>query len=162
VAWDNAAHSLLERTLDDSANRREVLPSAFLAVDEILRATQRILRGLRIEDGAIARNMAVYGLFAATERLLMEVVRQGADRQEMHEVIREHTMRAWAALQGEPQGGATEGQAGNPLPGLLSEDERIVAYLSPERVLELLDASVYVGDAPQRARVLAEQMQIDM
>jgi adenylosuccinate lyase len=162
VAWDNAAHSLLERTLDDSANRREVLPSAFLAVDEILRATQRILRGLRIEDGAIARNMAVYGLFAATERLLMELVRQGADRQEMHEVIREHTMRAWAVLQGEPQGGATEGQSGNPLPGLLSEDERIGAYLSPERVLELLDASVYVGDAPQRARAMAEQMQMDI
>jgi adenylosuccinate lyase len=158
VAWDNAAHSLLERTLDDSANRREVLPSAFLAVDEILRATQRILRGLRIEDGAIARNMAVYGLFAATERLLMELVRQGADRQEMHEVIREHTMRAWAAL----QAGTAEGHAGNPLPGLLSEDERIAAYLSPAQVLELLDASVYVGDAPQRARVLARRIQRDI
>jgi adenylosuccinate lyase len=56
----------------------------------------------------------------------------------------------------------TEGQAGNPLPGLLSEDERIGAYLSPERVLELLDASVYVGDAPQRARAMAEQMQMDI
>jgi len=158
VAWDNAAHSLLERTLDDSANRREVLPSAFLAVDEILRATRRILHGLRIEDGAITRNMAVYGLFAATERLLMELVRQGADRQEMHEVMREHTMRAWAEL----QAGATGGRTGNPLPALLSKDERIAAYLSPDRVLDLLDASAYVGDAPQRARAMAEQIQKDL
>jgi len=99
VAWDNAGHSLLERTLDDSANRREVLPSAFLAVDEILGCVRRILRDLRINDEAIARNLAVYGVFAATERVLMELARQGADRQEMHEVIREHALVAWDAVQ---------------------------------------------------------------
>jgi adenylosuccinate lyase len=153
VAWDNAAHSLLERTLDDSANRRQVLPSAFLAVDEILRATHRILRGLQIRDEAIARNMEVYGLFAATERLLMELVRRGADRQEMHEVIREHTMAAWAMLQS--KGGE------NPLPGLLSKDVRVRATLSGDEVIELLDASAYVGDAPERARALAAMLPKD-
>jgi len=152
VAWDNAAHSLLERTLDDSANRREILPSAFLAVDEILRATHRILGDLRLYEAAIARNMATYGVFAATERVLMELVRQGANRQEMHEVIREHTLAAWAVLQSAQAGGV------NPLPRLLSGDARITALLAPERVLDLLDASTYVGDAPQRARNLAAQL----
>jgi adenylosuccinate lyase len=156
VAWDNAAHSLLERTLDDSANRREVLPSAFLAVDEILRATHRILGDLRLYETAIARNMATYGLFAATERVLMELVRQGASRQVMHEVIREHTLAAWAALQ-------SSGAAGeNPLPQLLSQDARITAFLAPGRVLDLLDASTYVGDAPKRARDLAARLTLEI
>jgi adenylosuccinate lyase len=148
VAWDNAAHSLLERTLDDSANRRQVLPSAFLAVDEILHATHRVLRGLQVRDEAIARNMELYSLFAATERLLIELVRRGADRQEMHEVIREHTMAAWKVLQ-------SKRGIGNPLPRLLSQDTAIQAYLTPDQVTELLDAAAYVGDAPQRARALA-------
>jgi adenylosuccinate lyase len=151
VGWDNAAHSLLERTLDDSANRREVLPSAFLAVDEILRATTRVLGGLRVREAAVARNMGTYGIFAATERLLMALVKAGADRQEMHEVIREHSLAAWAALQEGPGGE-------NPLPGRLGADERIVRYLAPERVLALLDASAYVGDAPERARAIADRL----
>jgi adenylosuccinate lyase len=151
LAWDNAALSLLERTLDDSANRRQMLPSAFLAVDEILRATHRILRGLQIRDEAIARNMQVYGLFAATERLLMDLVRRGADRQEMHEVIREHALAAWAALQ-------SAGEKANPLLELLSGDERIRRHMSTDEVMALLDASLYIGDAPQRARALADQL----
>jgi adenylosuccinate lyase len=155
VAWDNAAHSLLERTLDDSANRREVLPSAFLAVDEILRVSRRILSDLRINDEAVARNMGVYGVFAATERLLMELTRQGADRQEMHEVIRGHALAAWAAVQSRSM---SESAHSNPLPGFLSQDERILRYLSPARVTELMVAEAYVGDAPERARVLAAEL----
>ncbi len=153
VAWDNAAHSLLERTLDDSANRREVLPSAFLCVDEIVRRARRILRGLRINDRAIARNFEIYGIFAATERLLMELGRRGADRQEMHEVIRQHSLAAWEVVQ------AASGEP-NPLPGALSGDERITRHIPAERVLALLDASTYVGDAPQRARALAAQLEM--
>jgi adenylosuccinate lyase len=156
VAWDNAAHSLLERTLDDSANRRQALPSAFLAVDEMLRATHRILRGLRLYDAAIKRNMATYGLFAATERVLMELVRQGASRQEMHEVIREHTLAAWATLQSVRAGGE------NPLPQRMCGDPRLTAYLPAKRILELLDADGYVGDAPQRARDLAAQIRSEL
>jgi adenylosuccinate lyase len=151
VAWDNAAHSLLERTLDDSANRREVLPSAYLAVDEILRATQRIVRGLRVSEGAIARNMEIYGVFAATERLLMALVKAGANRQEMHEVIRTHSLAAWEALQADAGGE-------NPLAARLSSDERIGRYLTPGEVLALLDASAYVGDAPERARAVAARL----
>jgi adenylosuccinate lyase len=149
VAWDNAAHSLLERTLDDSANRRVVLPSAFLAVDELLHRARRILSDLRIDDRAVARNLDTYGVFAATERLLMELVRAGADRQAMHELLREHALQAWSVVQ--------EGRE-NPLPRLLREDERLHRYLEPERIRALLHAGGYVGDAPGRARELAEDL----
>jgi adenylosuccinate lyase len=147
--WDNAAHHLLERTLDDSANRRAALPDAFLATDEILRRVRRILTGLRIDRNGIARNLRAYGTFAATERVLMEAARAGADRQAMHEVIREHSLKAWDALrQDQP----------NPLPETLSTDPRVTDYLAPERVRELLDASGHIGDAPERARVLASRI----
>ena len=146
VAWDNAAHSLLERTLDDSASRRLILPDAFLASDELLRRAHRILRGLNVHQEAIARNMDAYGVFSATERLLMEMVRNGASRQEMHEVIRGHAMAAWRAVWvGEP----------NPLAGLLAADPEVLRYVDADRVRELLDATDYVGDAPERARQMA-------
>ena len=147
VAWDNAAHSLLERTLDDSANRRLILPEAFLASGELVRRSHRILKGLNVHEEAIARNLAAYGVFAATERLLMEAVRAGADRQTLHEIIRGHTMAAWGALwAGQP----------NPLADRLAADPEVLRYLPVERVRELLDASTHVGDAPERARAMAE------
>ncbi len=146
IAWDNAAHSLLERTLDDSANRRLLLPQAFLATDEILRKAWRILDGLVIHDEAIARNVDAYGVFAATERLLMALVRAGADRQTMHEIIRQHAMVAWQAVwAGEP----------NPLADRLTSDADVQRYVPAERVHELLDAAGHVGDAPERARRVA-------
>jgi adenylosuccinate lyase len=146
VAWENAAHSLLERTLDDSANRRLILPQAFLASDELLRRARRILGGLNVHAEAIAHNLARYGVFAATERLLMEAVRAGADRQAMHERIREHAMAAWRAVgRGEP----------NPLCDLLASDPEILRYLEAEDVRRWLDASTHIGDVPDRARELA-------
>lgn len=147
VAWDNAAHHLLERTLDDSGNRRTVLPDAFLATDEILKRLTKIVTNLRIDSRAVARNLAVYGTFAATERVLMDAARQGGDRQELHEVIREHSLAAWEAIK--------NGEA-NPLTESLPADERITRHIAPDKVRELLDASAYVGDAPTRARKLAE------
>jgi adenylosuccinate lyase len=147
VAWDNAAHSLLERTLDDSGNRRIVLPEAFIASDELLRVAHRVLKGLNIHDEAIVRNLAAYGTFAATERLLMEAVRAGADRQAMHELIRQRAMAAWSTLwAGQP----------NPLADTLAADPEVLRYLPTERVRALLDASTYVGDAPERARGMAQ------
>ncbi|MCX6018251.1 MAG: adenylosuccinate lyase [Chloroflexi bacterium] len=146
VMWDNAAHSLLERTLDDSANRRVVLAEAFLAADEITHATTRIVRGLQVNEIAVRRNMRTYGPFAATERLLMAVVKRGADRQHMHEVIREHSLTAWAALQA--------GEA-NPLIDALCADARVLQFIGTEDARALLDADAYVGDAPMRARRIA-------
>ncbi|MBI3959920.1 MAG: adenylosuccinate lyase [Chloroflexi bacterium] len=146
VAWDNAALSLLERTLDDSANRRLVLAEAFLLTDEVLGRAHDLVEGLSIWPGPTARNLREYGVFAATERLLMEAVKAGGDRQELHEVIREHSLVAWQALQaGEP----------NPLAENLLADPRISALVGRVAGLRLLDASDYVGDAPQRAREMA-------
>jgi adenylosuccinate lyase len=147
TAWHNAAHNLLERTLDDSANRRVIIPNAFLAVDELLRATTRIVGEINIWPGAIQRNLDAYGVFAATERLLMEGVKAGGDRQRLHEIIREHSLTAWAAVQ--------RGEA-NPLARLLANDPALLALLPQERILALLDASNYVGEAPARARALAQ------
>lgn len=145
VAWDNAAHSLLERTLDDSANRRSVLPEAFLISDEILRRGLHLVEGLRVDTGASRRLLEAYGVFAATERVLMETVRRGASRQELHEVIRERSMEAWAA------GG------GNALVAGLCGDARLLAWATAEEIRGWLDPVGYVGDAPERARALAQR-----
>jgi adenylosuccinate lyase len=141
VAWHNAADSLLERTLDDSANRRLILPQAFLAVDAMLGLARRIVEGLVVQDEAVARNLAIYGPFAATEALLMELVKAGADRQAMHELIRQHAMASWEAIQ--------RGEE-NPLRGRLRADEMVLSYLGAKEVDALLDVSGYVGDAPAR------------
>jgi len=149
VTWDNASHSLLERTLDDSANRREVLPVMFLATDEIIAVATRLIGSLAIDEVATAQTLARYGVFAATERLLMELAKAGANRQDMHHVLREYSMEAWVAIK--------EG-APNPLIDNLSVDERITAYIPGEKVRALLDAAGYIGDAPQRARALAAEI----
>lgn len=149
VAWDNAANSLLERTLDDSGNRRSVLPEAFLATDELLKRMKRLLNGLRLDEYAIQKNLATYGVFSATERVLMEAVRNGGNRQELHEVIREHSMSAWAAMRA--------GEA-NPLAELVREDERITNYVAPDAIPQLLQADAHIGDAAERARNLAQQI----
>jgi adenylosuccinate lyase len=149
VAWGDAAESLLERTLDDSANRRLILPGAFLAIDEMVRRALRLVRGLVLNEEGIARNLQVYGTFAATERLMMELVKAGADRQAVHEVIRERSMAAWDTVR---QGGD------NPLPEALSADPRLTAYLPLDRIRALLDVDGYVGDAPRRARALAAEV----
>ena len=146
IAWDNSALSLLERTLDDSANRRLFLPEAFLLTDEALTSCLRLFDGVTIWPGPTARNLRDYGAFAATERLLMEAVKAGGDRQKLHELIREQSLVAWQAVQ--------EGQP-NPLVANLLADTRITALVPLGRARKLLDASDYVGDAPQRARNIA-------
>lgn len=149
VLWDNASHSLLERTLDDSANRREVLPVAFLAVDEMLLVTQRILTGLRIDEQAIAANLRRYGLFSAVERVLMAAVRAGADRQRIHEHLRDLSLKAWEAV---------ASGSSNPLAQLITASSEITRYIPSEDISALLDISRYVGNAPERALELANRI----
>jgi adenylosuccinate lyase len=150
VAWDNAASVLLERTLDDSANRRTTIPEAFLACDEMLCTAERILKGLTVNEDACRRNLALYGPFAATEPLLMALVRAGASRQEMHERLREHAMAAWPAVKaGQP----------NPLAGALLADEQLARYVPAEAMRPLLDASAYVGDAVERCALIVRQIE---
>jgi adenylosuccinate lyase len=146
-AWDNAALSALERTLDDSANRRSMLPEAFLIADELIEATRRIVDGLVVDEGAIERNLSMYGPFAGSERVLMGLGKAGADRQMMHERLRELAMRAWASV---------EKGEGNPLSELISREPDFLEYLTADKLQELMDASQYLGDAPDRSRELSK------
>lgn len=147
-AWNNASLMILERTLDDSANRRIFIPEAFIALDEMLMTAKRIAAGMNFHSEATRRLMENYGIFASTERLLMELGRRGADRQAMHETIREESLKAWALVQIGKD---------NPLKDNLASDEEILKYLSKDEVLKLLDASDYTGDAAVRAEAVIER-----
>lgn len=153
VAWDNAGQAILERSLDDSANRRLFLPESFMAVDEMLRRAVNLVDGMTFDREQIGRNLARYGPFAATERVLMAAVRAGADRQEAHEWLREASLQAWEAMRQE---------AANPLAELVAADERIRAYLSADGIRELMDAGRYVGTAAERARAFAADIQAQL
>lgn len=147
-AWNNASLMILERTLDDSANRRIFIPEAFIALDEMLITAKRIVNGMNFHSEATRRLMDNYGIFASTERLLMELGRRGADRQAMHETIREESLKAWALVQVGKD---------NPLKDNLASDEEVLKYLSKEEVLKLLDASDYIGDSVERAEAVIER-----
>jgi adenylosuccinate lyase len=149
VAWQNAATNYLERTLDDSANRRTILPEALLCTDELLSLAQKIVNGLRIDERRIAENLRTYGPFSGTEAVLMEAAKAGADRQEMHEAIRENAMIAYEAL--------ARGET-NPLARLIADDDRVARYVDPAEIRVQLDPIGHTGDAAQRARRLAARI----
>ncbi len=146
VAWANAAHSLLERTLDDSANRRTLLPEAFLICDELLLTAHKIFKGLQVNREATARNLESYAPFACTERVLMALVKGGADRQAMHERLREHALAAW----GEVQAGRP-----NPLAERIPADDVFLQHVSAAELTALMSAAGYTGMAADRARQMA-------
>lgn len=142
VAWDDAALSGLERTLDDSANRRIILPEAFLAADELLMSMHKIVEGQVIDEQAIRRTVDTYAPFAATERVLMALGKRGTDRQEAHERLRGLAMLAWTAVrEGKP----------NPLKTLLQSDAFFASTLSSDAIETLFDVDIYIGAAEQRA-----------
>jgi adenylosuccinate lyase len=149
TAWQNAATNLLERTLDDSANRRTILPEAFLCADELLTLARKIVGGMRVDERRIASNLRTYGPFAGSEAVLMEAVKAGGDRQVLHESIRDAAMRAYDRL-------AAGGD--NPLAELLVDDDRLTSLLDPAEIRLLLDPTDHIGDAPERARALADRV----
>ncbi|HUC19984.1 MAG TPA: adenylosuccinate lyase [Candidatus Polarisedimenticolaceae bacterium] len=143
VALENAAHSYLERTLDDSANRRMITPEAFLLADEILLSATKLVEGLVVNEKRVADNLAQFGPFAATEVLIIEAVKQGADRQEMHELLRTIALEAWQ--QPEP---------GKAMVELLKDNSDLGKHVSSKRLDELLDVRAHLGDAPNRVKQL--------
>ena len=144
-AWANAAETFLERSLDDSANRRIFLPESFLALDEMLITEKKIVSGMNIHSAATKRLLDNYGIFASTEKLLMELGKRGANRQSMHEVIRQESLKAWALVQ--------EG-ASNPLKEALCGNSEILAYMSTSEVESALNAENYIGDAVERTNLV--------
>jgi adenylosuccinate lyase len=149
TAWDNAAHSMLERTLDDSANRRTILPESFLMADELIHITRRVIEGLQVNEGQLVQNLARYGPFAASERVLMALGKAGADRQAMHERLRQHAMKAWESVKA--------GES-NPLVEAILGDPEINEYVPEEELRSLMEVEGYIGLAPQRARALADMI----
>lgn len=147
VALENASVSLLERTLDDSANKRVIMPEGFLATDEILSTIKKLLSGLVINEKKIAFNLNQYAPFSATELIIIEAVKKGADRQEMHELLREISLKAWEEVaNGNP----------NPMKELLTENHTIKKYLDEKLIEESLNVKSHVGDAPERAKKLVK------
>ena len=149
TAWNNYANSLLERTLDDSANRRTLFPETFLALDEIVIALAKIMDGLKVNKARMKSNLDKFGPFAAVERVLLAAAKNGADRQEMHEILRQLSMSAWQALEA---GGA------NPLAELVYQDERISKWVAGDDLGQLFAVEDYTGMAELRARELAQKV----
>ncbi len=146
-AWQNASQTILERSLDDSANRRIFISESFIALDEILLTEIKIVNGMNVHESATKRLMKNYGIFSATERVLMEAVKRGADRQKMHEVIRSLCLKAWDDVQ-------TKGI--NNLKEDASADENLLKYLSKDEIADLLDASSYIGEAAERTEAVVQ------
>jgi adenylosuccinate lyase len=135
-----AAAQWFERTLDDSANRRLVLPEAFLSADAILILATNIVAGLEVREAVIARNVAAQMPFMATERWLMLGVTAGGDRQTLHEVIRQQSLVAAEAV-----------SSGLPNQLLASLTEHpAFAGVSADQLARELDPRRYVGRAPEQ------------
>lgn len=114
AAAQTGATQWLERTLDDSAVRRLIIPQSFLALDAILSLYENVVPGLVVHPAVIARHLAEHLPFMATENLLMAAVQEGGDRQTLHERIRVHSLAAAARLK--------EGAADNDLIDRLRND----------------------------------------
>src|SRR5690606_35326127 len=132
-----AAAQWLERTLDDSANRRLTLPEAFLTTDAILLLAANIASGLEVRLGVIRRHVENQMPYMATERWLMLGVQAGGDRQELHEVIRRHSLTVAAET--------AEG-ADNTLMERLASDPAFAA-VDRDRLKAELDPARYTGRA---------------
>ena len=138
VTFMNASFNILERTLDDSANRRIIIPEAFLAIDECLTLYNKIISNIIINKVRIKQNLERFGIFAATEAILMEMVKKGADRQNIHEKIRLLSFQAWKEIANGKE---------NPLKDLIMNDPQIKGSISLVMLKNLLNSSNYTGDA---------------
>jgi adenylosuccinate lyase len=138
---ETAAQQWFERTLDDSANRRLVLPEAFLAVDAVLVLAEDVARGLEVRDAVVRRHVLRELPFMATERCLMLGVQAGGDRQALHEVIRRHAMDVARAV--------AEDGAPNDLIARLAADPAF-ARAGLDTVARELDPLSFAGRAPQQ------------
>ena len=136
----------MERTLDDSANRRLVLPQSFLAVDAVLVLYQNIAAGLVPYPAVMEMNLKNELPFMATENILMEAVAAGGDRQQLHERIRQHSQEAAAVVK-------QEGRP-NDLLQRLADDELFAGV----DLAGLMEASQFVGRAPQQVQQFLDEV----
>ena len=141
-----ASTQWLERTLDDSANRRISMPEGFLCADAILRLARNVTDGLHVNEKIVAKAVADYLPFIATENILMEGVKHGGNRQELHEIIRSCSMNATAKMK--------NGEPFDLLSDLASHSE---FNMTADEMKSALDPMLYTGRcAEQVERYIAE------
>ncbi|MCF2640291.1 adenylosuccinate lyase [Fusobacterium varium] len=135
-----ASTQWFERTLDDSANKRLSLPQAFLAVDAILIIWKNVLDGLVVYPKMIEKHIMAELPFMSTEYIIMECVKNGGDRQELHERIRVHSMEAGRMVK-------VEGKENDLIERILNDKG---FNLDKERLLEILAPKNFIGFAPEQ------------
>ena len=134
-----ASTQWLERTLDDSANRRISMPEGFLCADAVLRLCQSVTKGLHVNEKIVRRALREYLPFLATENIMMEAVKRGGDRQELHEKIRRHSMAATARMKEGEACDLLDRLAGDPAFGMTREE--LDAVMEPK---------LYIGRCKQQ------------
>ena len=158
-----ASTQWLERTLDDSANRRISMPEGFLCADAVLRLAQNVTNGLHVNEKIVEKTVREYLPFIATENLMMEGVKRGGNRQELHEIIRTCSMDATAKMK--------NGESWD----LLADLAKHPAFgMTHGEMQQVLDPARYIGRCPEQverflaqvrpviADVSGEQAQIDL
>ena len=142
-----ASTQWMERTLDDSANRRISMPEGFLCADAILRLAQNVTDGLHVNEKIIKKTVMEYMPFMATENLMMEAVRRGGDRQQLHEIIRRCSMAATARIK--------EGESCDLLARLAGEE---AFGLTETEMQNLLTPSHYIGRCQQQVEIYLDKI----
>ena len=142
-----ASTQWMERTLDDSANRRISMPEGFLCADAILRLAQNVTDGLHVNEKIIEKTVMEYLPFIATENLMMEGVKRGGDRQALHEIIRRCSMEATARMKAGESCDLLARLAKEPAFGL-TEDE-MAALLAP---------ALYIGRCAGQVEAFVEKV----
>ena len=142
-----ASTQWMERTLDDSANRRISMPEGFLCADAVLRLCRNVTDGLHVNEKIVERTCREYMPFIATENLMMEGVKRGGDRQELHEIVRECSMEATARMK--------EGENCD----LLSRLAATGAFsMTEEEMAAVLDPQLYTGRCGEQVERFVERI----
>ena len=142
-----ASTQWMERTLDDSANRRISMPEGFLCADAVLRLCRNVTDGLHVNEKIVERTCREYMPFIATENLMMEGVKRGGDRQELHEIVRECSMAATARMK--------EGESCD----LLSRLAATGAFsMTEEEMAAVLDPQLYIGRCAEQVERFVERI----
>ena len=158
-----ASTQWLERTLDDSANRRISMPEGFLCADAILRLAQNVTDGLHVNEKIVEKTVREYLPFIATENLMMEGVKNGGDRQQLHEIIRTCSMDATAKMKNGESWDLLADLAGHPEFGMTKQEMEAVLdpMLYTGRCAEQVESYVKKV-APLIAGIDSEQAEINI
>jgi len=114
----------------------------------MISVAKQIIQGLVVHQFALDKNLQTYAPFSITENILIEAVKKGANRQELHEVLRTHAMQAWEDIQAGRE---------NSLIRRLQEEKVLLNYLSSNEIQQLLDVSTHTGIAAKRAKEIVKE-----